>query len=272
MKAVSNLRTRMRMAEISNTDNANGSSSNNAQRRRACTATTTTSTATPDTCNSIEASAFLSPPLTGSQLMRRAWTVGPRKLRGLHPSPLILYVRENATLVSQVMDKLYGTLVSSYNIDSKDIRVADVPTVFDVPSAVRRMAKDKQLVVVVGLLARDCAWFDESQVARVRDFLLSWSQQCAVPLIDGVIIADDVAKLAKRISAPVWSVAGSDDIGAIGDMPQSDDLAFEPLDEETGSRAELRTNNNDSSSPGHVFGQYLAHRAVEMFYIEHRGW
>ncbi|KAJ2733472.1 hypothetical protein IW152_003023 [Coemansia sp. BCRC 34962] len=239
-------------------------------RRRACTSTSPGSNGGNSAECGVEASAFLSPPLTGSQLMRRAWTVGPRKLRGLHPSPLIIYVRENSVLVSQAMDKLYGTLVSSYNIDSKDIRVADVPTAFDLPSAVRRMGKDKQLVIVVALLTRDKPWFDEMQTARVRDFLLSWSQACGVPLIDGVLIDDDSVALARRIASPVWNIVASDDIGAL-EQPLPDDMVVgcEPTTEGSQSREEARPS---TTSSGQVFGQYLAHRAVEMFYIEHRGW
>ncbi|KAJ2737656.1 hypothetical protein GGI20_006399, partial [Coemansia sp. BCRC 34301] len=258
--AVSNLRTRMRLTENTSSDAGSMSpASSSALRRRACTSSS--SSPVSETGAGCEANAFLSPPLAGSQLMRRAWTVGSRKLRGLHPCPLIVYVRENAVLVSKTMDKLYGTLVSAYNIDSKDIRVADVPTVFDLPSAVRRMGKDKQLVVVVALLSRDKPWFDESQTARVRGFLLEWSQACAVPLIDGVLVGDDAVALAARIAAPAWNVVASDDIGAI------DDDLFDAPSSDPKSRGEPR-----SASAGHVFGQYLAHRAIEMFYIEHRGW
>ncbi|KAJ2415880.1 hypothetical protein GGI10_001380 [Coemansia sp. RSA 2530] len=275
MKAVTNLRTRMRLTDNNNNNNASDVSpscpppASAAQlRRRACTSTSPSSNGGGAECG-VEASAFLSPPLTGSQLMRRAWTVGPRKLRGLHPSPLIVYVRENSVLVSQAMDKLYGTLVSAYNIDSKDIRVADVPTVFDLPSAVRRMGKDKQLVIVVALLARDRPWFDETQTARVREFMLSWSQSCGVPLIDGVLIDDDCVALARRIASPVWNIVASDDIGAL-EQALPDEVGCEPT-EGSLSREETRPANTGSSG-GQVFGQYLAHRAVEMFYIEHRGW
>ncbi|KAJ2574246.1 hypothetical protein GGH95_003934, partial [Coemansia sp. RSA 1836] len=284
MKAVSNLRTRMRLAENSHHSipDMASSSSNSAPspspspsplsahppaasaaalRRRACTSTSPAS-------EGVEASAFLSPPLAGSQLMRRAWTVGRRKLRGLHPAPLIVYVRENAALVAQAMDRLYATLVAAYNVDSKDIRVADVPTAYDLPSAVRRMAKDRQPIVVVALLTRDKPWFDEAQTARVRDFLLSWSQACAVPLIDGVLVDDDAAALARRIAAPAWSVAASDDIGAMDDhAAPADDLGrleFEPL-------GASKSREPREEPGGHVYGQYLAHRAIEMFYIEHRG-
>ncbi|KAJ2463971.1 hypothetical protein GGI03_003513 [Coemansia sp. RSA 2337] len=270
MKAVTNLRTRMRLAENNNNNNNINDASHShpptasaaALRRRACTSTTPGGSAE----SGVEASAFLSPPLTGSQLMRRAWTVGPRKLRGLHPSPLIVYVRECPVLVSQAMDKLYATLVSAYNIDSKDIRVADVPTVFDLPSAVRRMGKDKQLVIVVALLTRDKPWFDEPQIARVRDFLLSWSQTCGVPLIDGMLIDDDSVGLSRRIAAPVWNIVPSDDIGAL-EPASTDDFGFEPVE---GSQP--REDPRPATANGQVYGQYLAHRAVEMFYIEHRGW
>ncbi|KAJ2344862.1 hypothetical protein GGH92_004303, partial [Coemansia sp. RSA 2673] len=261
MKAVTNLRTRMRLAENNNNNNNINDASHShpptasaaALRRRACTSTTPGGSAE----SGVEASAFLSPPLTGSQLMRRAWTVGPRKLRGLHPSPLIVYVRECPVLVSQAMDKLYATLVSAYNIDSKDIRVADVPTVFDLPSAVRRMGKDKQLVIVVALLTRDKPWFDEPQIARVRDFLLSWSQTCGVPLIDGMLIDDDSVALSRRIAAPVWNIVPSDDIGAL-EPASTDDFGFEPVE---GSQP--REDPRPATANGQVYGQYLAHRAVE---------
>ncbi|KAJ2815101.1 hypothetical protein IWW50_006925, partial [Coemansia erecta] len=152
-----------------------------------------------------EAFAFLSPPLTDTGL-QRAWAVCPRKLRGLHASPVIIYVRENPGVLTPVMDRLYGTLVSTYGVDSRDMRVTDVPTAFDVPSAVRRMGKDKQLVVVVAVLTRDKLWFDEGQIARVRDFLLTWSQQNAVPLVDGILVADSPLELQRRVCMPHWNI------------------------------------------------------------------
>ncbi|KAJ2002754.1 hypothetical protein GGI04_002600 [Coemansia thaxteri] len=277
MKAVSNLRSRMRLADSSLGDSPEPPMSGHPlaaghplARRRACTSTTTTTTtaASPNTNDDGHQ----------SPLRQRAWAVGARKLRGLHPAPVVVYVRENAAAVAATMDKLYATLTTVYAIDSRDIRVADVPTAFDLPGAVRRMAKDKQLVVVVALLARDAPWFDEPQVARVRDYLLTWSQACGVPLVDGVLIGDDAAQLARRVAAPVWAVAASDDVAAAG-LAAADRRAC--TDAEDAALMGLRIPPHDEPASSHpeaasagcvVFGQYLAHRAVEMFYIEHRGW
>ncbi|KAJ1854914.1 hypothetical protein GGH12_003975 [Coemansia sp. RSA 1822] len=233
MKAVSQLRTRMRM----NTNDEPAQA-----RRRART-------------SGSEAFAFLSPPLTDTGL-QRAWAVCPRKLRGLHPSPVIIYVRENPTVLSTVMDSLYGTLVSTYGVDSRDIRVTDVPTAYDVPSAVRRMGKGKQLVVVVALLTRDKLWFDEAQVSRVREFLLTWSQQNAVPLVDGIQVADEQDELQQKVCAPQWNIKAPERATTFEESP-TDDVA--PVE-------------TPSTSDEYTFGQYLAHRAIEMFYFEHRGW
>ncbi|KAJ2616342.1 hypothetical protein H4S08_000836 [Coemansia sp. RSA 1365] len=288
MKAVSNLRTRMRMLSDGSEETrgaapaaaaaaAAATEADGTARRRACTA---------------GADAVLSPPLAEST--QRAWAVGARKLRGLHPSPVLIYVRENAAAVAYAMDRLYGALVTRFNVDSRDIRVTDVPTAFDLPAAVRRMGLNKQLVVVVALLARDTPWFDGAQVGRVRQFLLDWSQANAVPLVDGVLVADTQRALVDRVSAPRWRIAASDDIGdgchhvSAGVFGQAD--AEAPDKEDTSdSRSLFATSANDSAAEdaafaepsagaeilppeNAMFGDYLAHRAIEMFYFEHRGW
>ncbi|KAJ2782548.1 hypothetical protein GGI15_002885 [Coemansia interrupta] len=191
--------------------------------------------------------AFLSPPLTSADTQQRAWTVVPRKLRGLHPSPVIIFVRENPALVTAAMDKLYATLVSTYNIDSREIRVTNVPTAYDLPAAVRRMGKDRHMVVVVGLLTRDNVWFDQAQVDRVRGFLVSWSQDACVPLIDGILVGDDEDGLMQRMCSPRWNIV--------------DGSGMRSLWLDAGAAPEQPTE--------HLFGHYLAHRAMEMFYIEH---
>ncbi|KAJ2364325.1 hypothetical protein IW150_006511 [Coemansia sp. RSA 2607] len=262
MKAVSSFRTRRRAADSASSAGVGDSSASEAAlapptsmpttatagaddeslpglRRRACT-----SGASPD------AAAFLSPPLTSTDSQQRAWTVVPRKLRGLHPSPVIIYVRENPAAVTLAMDKLYATLVSTYNVDSREIRVTNVPTAYDLPAAVRRMGKDKHMVVVVGLLARDTVWFDQAQVDRVREFLVSWSQDACVPLVDGILVGDDEGSLVQRVCAPRWNIV--------------DGGGMRSLWLDAGAQAEQPTE--------HLFGHYLAHRAMEMFYIEHRGW
>ncbi|KAI7827198.1 hypothetical protein BX661DRAFT_182846 [Kickxella alabastrina] len=268
MKAVNSFRSRMRLADASidaatvasTTTNANACCENNndaaaaaapvAQRRRACTSG-----------NSTDAVAFLSPPLTGvsgDNSARRAWGVVPRKLRGLHPSPGLIYVRENPALVTQAMDKLYATLVSTYSIDSRDIRVTDVPTAFDLPAVVRRIGKDKHVVVIVGLLTRDSVWFDAGQIDRVRSYLLQWSQENCVPLVDGLLIGDSHKELAGRIASPQWNVAAQDNIASVAPLQ----LASSRADADEG----------DIGGGEYMFGHYLAHRAMEMFYFEHRGW
>ncbi|KAJ2694235.1 hypothetical protein H4R19_005931, partial [Coemansia spiralis] len=127
-------------------------------RRRACT-------------SGSDAHALLSLPLADGG-PQRAWAVGPRKLRGLHPAPVVVYVRENPRLVALAMDALFGALTATHNIDARDIRVADVPTAYDLPSAVRRMGKGRQLVIAVALVTRDSPWFDPDQLAAARAFLL----------------------------------------------------------------------------------------------------
>ncbi|KAJ2360289.1 hypothetical protein H4S01_005798 [Coemansia sp. RSA 2610] len=239
MKAVNNLRTRIRM----NMDSTSTSEEPAQARRRART-------------SGSDAYAFLSPPLSDMGL-QRAWTVCPRKLRGLHPSPVIIYVRENPEILASAMDKLYGTLVSAYGVDSRDIRVTDVPTAYDLPSAVRRMGKDKQVVVVVSLLTRDKPWFDQAQIERVREFLLAWSQQNAVPLVDGILVDDTQNALQVRVAAPVWNVQARE-CGATYEEPRD--------------AASVDSRPADLDADGYMFGHYLAHRAVEMFYFEHRGW
>ncbi|KAJ2077879.1 hypothetical protein H4R24_004845 [Coemansia sp. RSA 988] len=291
MKAVSNLRTRMRMlsdgseelrgtapvAAAAAAAAATGGETG-AARRRACTA---------------GADAVLSPPLVEST--QHAWAVGARKLRGLHPSPVLIYVRENAAAVAHAMDRLYGALVTRFNVDSRDMRVTDVPTAFDLPAAVRRMGLNKQLVVVVGLLARDAPWFDEAQVGRVRQFLLDWSQTNAVPLVDGVLVADTQRALVDRVSAPHWRIAASDDIGdycqhaSVRAFGHADAATQDKEDtDERGSLFSTRVNDFSTAENAVIaepsvaagaslpenamFGDYLAHRAIEMFYFEHRGW
>ncbi|KAJ2850817.1 hypothetical protein IWW36_001632 [Coemansia brasiliensis] len=231
MKAVSNLRSRIR----TNMDSTAGDEPAQARRRARTSGS--------------DAFAFLSPPLTDTG-QQRAWAVEPRKLRGLHPAPLIIYVRESPNVLALVMDRLYGTLLSEYGVDSRDMRVSDVPTAYDLPGAVRRMGMGKQLVVVVGLLARDKPWFDESQVGRVREFMLAWSQQNAVPLVDGILIGDTPTELQRRVTLPSWTIKAPDWRDGFEQTP--------PVSE-----------NDDA---GYTYGHYLAHRAVEMFYFEHRGW
>ncbi|KAJ2798686.1 hypothetical protein H4R20_004729 [Coemansia guatemalensis] len=287
MKAVSNLRTRMRMLsdgseELRGTAPAAAATTSGAAagaaRRRACTA---------------GADAVLSPPLAEST--QRAWAVGARKLRGLHPSPVLIYVRENAAAVEHTMDRLYGALVTRFNVDSRDMRVTDVPTAFDLPAAVRRMGQNKQLVVVVALLARDAPWFDEAQVGRVRQFLLDWSQTNAVPLVDGVLVADTQRALVDRVSAPHWRIAASDDIGDSCELTSAGvfggaDAGTQNKEDTGESSSTSAAAVNESSavedsataepsvaagalpSENAMFGDYLAHRAIEMFYFEHRGW
>ncbi|KAI8323777.1 hypothetical protein GQ54DRAFT_296593 [Martensiomyces pterosporus] len=320
MKAVSNFRTRIK-GSSSNNDSGSASSSRHGTlaigRSRASTS------ANPDTY------ALVSPSLTGAPSMKRVWTVVPRKLRGLHPSPTIIYVRENPELVTQAMDKLYGTLVSTYGVDSKDIRVTDVPTAFDLPSAVRKMGKDRHVIVVVALLTRDKLWFDADQVSRVRDYLLSWSQENAIPLIDGILVDDNPISLEDRICLPEWNIRASKDISTMNfplNIAESADKcaytdnediaairandAAAHLDtraasttvvqEGTGAAEEHKgsgaavpkgrpstsSDSNTSSKSAiaaagaaeaavvcdYMFGHYLAHRAMEMFYFEHRGW
>ncbi|PIA14186.1 hypothetical protein COEREDRAFT_82867 [Coemansia reversa NRRL 1564] len=291
MKAVSNLRTRMRMlsdgseeprgaapAEAVTAAAATANEAGGSARRRACTA---------------GADAVLSPPLAEST--QRAWAVGARKLRGLHPSPVLIYVRENAAAVVHAMDRLYGALVTRFNVDSRDIRVTDVPTAFDLPAAVRRMGLNKQLVVVVALLTRDTPWFDGAQVGRVRQFLLDWSQANAVPLVDGVLVADTQRALVDHVSAPRWRIAASDDIGggchhvSAGVFGHAD--ADAQVKESTSDSSSFFADSADDSAAAKdiafvepsttaeipppenaMFGDYLAHRAIEMFYFEHRGW
>ncbi|KAJ2785141.1 hypothetical protein H4R18_000729 [Coemansia javaensis] len=250
MKAVSNLRTRMRLqgeqarqgeqAPEEEQARAEEQGQQQSLRRRACT-------------SGSEAYAVLSPPLALADGAQRAWAAGPRKLRGLHPAPVVVYARESPAAVAQAMDRLYGALVGTHNIDTRDIRVADVPTVYDLPSAVRRMGRGRQLVIAVALLARDAPWFDAAQVGRVRDFLLQWSQANAVPLVDGVLIGDSADDLLRSSEDPRWNVtpavaSASSDPPATLATPAAPDGA------------------------GCTFGHYLAHRAIEMFYIEHRGW
>ncbi|KAJ1721845.1 hypothetical protein LPJ53_003665 [Coemansia erecta] len=272
MKAVSSFRTRRRAADSAGSSSSATPAAAAAAAAAGAPATLAPPTSTPTTSTpgadddsppglrrractsgaSVDAAAFLSPPLTSAdaQQQQRAWTVVPRKLRGLHPSPVIVYVRENPAVVTAAMDKLYATLVSTYNVDSREIRVANVPTAYDLPAAVRRMGKDKHMVVVVGLLTRDSVWFDQAQVDRVRAFLVSWSQDACVPLVDGILVGDDEAGLMQRVCAPRWSVVDGNGLRSLW------------LD--AGAAAEQPTE--------HMFGHYLAHRAMEMFYIEHRGW
>ncbi|KAJ2723664.1 hypothetical protein GGI07_002459 [Coemansia sp. Benny D115] len=232
-------------------------------RRRACTSTAATSDA-----------AFLSPPLvdlaespaTGRE---RAWAVVPRKLRGLHPMPAIIYVRENPALVTHAMDKLYASLVTTYGVDTRDIRVTDVPTAYDLPVAVRRLGRDKHVVVVVGLLARNTLWFDQAQVDRVRECLLGWSQSTGVPLIDGLLIGDSPASLHGCIALPQWNIVAQNNIACMPDAEEEDNSNSNRNDNDDGSS---RGSDADGSLPGYMFGHYLAHRAMEMFYFEHRGW
>ncbi|KAJ1950914.1 hypothetical protein FBU59_000454 [Linderina macrospora] len=274
MKAVSNFRSRIRTAS--------GNSSPSP-----FSAGTPAGTPPADTSASGSAAAqasLISPTLAGiASPKKRAWAVVPRKLRGLHPSPMIVYVRENPELVTLAMDKLYGTLVSAYGVDSKDIKVTDVPTAFDLPNAVRKMGKGKQVIVVVGLLTRDKQWFDEGQVSRVRDFLLAWSQQNGIPLIDGLLVGDSPARLEERIASPEWDVRASDEIGTLN----FSNIVLESLDQSAYTDTEeaattVRRSNDQSSTSSrdpadaalgdYMFGHYLAHRAMEMFYFEHRGW
>ncbi|KAJ1963121.1 hypothetical protein GGI12_002238 [Dipsacomyces acuminosporus] len=248
-----------------------------------------------NTCNSTatESYALASPPLLGTVSTKRAWAVVPRKLRGLHPLPMIIYVRENPELVTQAMDKLYGTLVSTYGVDAKDIKVSDVPTAFDLPSAVRKMSKDRHIIIVVGLLTKDKLWFDAEQISKVRNYLLTWSQENAIPLIDGILIDDDPLSLRNRICLPEWNIRASEDIGFvhfpanIANFADDDAEVISPIREsEPGDADESRSSSvsltaNLSSMPAvvdatankdYMFGHYLAHRAIEMFYFEHRGW
>lgn len=274
MRAVSSIRSRIKLnaqttpasQSVTAGPSPSSSSSNINFRRRACT-------------SGGEDSLYISPPPT----TRRAWAVVPRKLRGLHPAPTIIYVRENPVLVTQAMDRLYGTLVNTYNMDAKDIRVTDVPTAFDLPSAVRRMGKDRQLVIVVALLTQDKPWFDAGQLSRVRDYLLSWSQANTTPLVDGTLVDKDQQSLAIRICSAEWNVMANDNIGQLAE--QSEEVE-EEMEEIHHHPPVVRRSTEDhlflksgaaaasSSLPAEEFqfGHYLAHRAIEMFYIEHRGW
>ncbi|KAJ2705619.1 hypothetical protein FB645_002310 [Coemansia sp. IMI 203386] len=273
MKAVSSFRTRRRAADSSDSSAAPqiaetaavgvDSDSTDALpglRRRACTSGASSSS---------DAAAFLSPPLTSTEGGQRAWAVVPRKLRGLHPAPLIIYARENPQLVTLAMDKLYSTLVSTYGVDSRDIRVTDVPTAYDLPLAVRRMGKDKHMVVVVGLLTRDKMWFDQGQVDRVREYLMAWSQQTCVPLVDGVLVDGNQGSLMRRISSPEWNVVagGGDDIQSAWLEPRHHGT----LNNKQGASSVSSWPDNGGCGE-YLFGHYLAHRAMEMFYVEHRGW
>ncbi|KAJ1728254.1 hypothetical protein LPJ61_004133 [Coemansia biformis] len=264
MKAVTSLRTRMRMlGDAADAPQPHQPPAplpplalhHQIPRRRACT-------------SGSEAYALLSPPPADGG-PQRAWAVGPRKLRGLHPAPVIIYVRENADLVAQAMDGLYGALTLTHNIDARDIRVADVPTVYDLPSAVRRMGKGKQLVITVALLTRDSPWFDADQIGRARDFILEWSQTNAIPLVDGVLVAESPADMLHRISSPRWNVIA-------GDGAAADDSATAAEDASAAATDVVSAASSDSSpqlpEDDFSFGHYLAHRAIEMFYVEHRGW
>ncbi|KAJ1645783.1 hypothetical protein J3B02_005061 [Coemansia erecta] len=287
MKAVSSFRTRRRAADSNDAsstpqvtetptmgaDSSDGVNSLPGLRRRACTSSAASS----------DAAAFLSPPLSSTEGGQRAWAVVPRKLRGLHPSPVIIYARENTQLVTLVMDKLYATLVSTYGVDSRDIRVADVPTAYDLPLAVRRMGRDKHMVVVVGLLTRDKAWFDQGQVDRVREYLLAWSEQICVPLIDGILVDSCEEALLQRICCPEWNVvAGGDNVQPMWLESRNRQMhkqsAFDDASSVASSVASSWAADNGSSNGNkngcgeYLFGHYLAHRAMEMFYVEHRGW
>ncbi|KAJ1805242.1 hypothetical protein LPJ56_005401 [Coemansia sp. RSA 2599] len=286
MKSVSSFRTRRRAAEANDGSAASQTTETATPqvgcadsdcvdalpglRRRACTSGA-----------SSDAAAFLSPPLSSSESGQRAWAVVPRKLRGLHPAPVIIYARENAQLVTLAMDKLYATLVSTYGVDSRDIRVTDVPTAYDLPLAVRRMGRDRHMVVVVGLLTRDKAWFDQGQVDRVRGYLLEWSQQSCVPLIDGILVDDDEEALVRRICSPEWNVvAGCDNVQPLWLEPKNNNSHrhhHRPLHRQSPSSPSLASSWADNGGGGdgrgeYLFGHYLAHRAMEMFYVEHRGW
>ncbi|KAJ2795113.1 hypothetical protein H4R21_005246, partial [Coemansia helicoidea] len=83
-----------------------------------------------------------------------------------------------------------------------------------------------------------------------------WSQTNAVPLVDGVLVADAPADLEARIAAPGWDITAGD--------PRADAPA-DPEDTAT-------SDSDDGACPDFSFGDYLAHRAIEMFYVEHRGW
>ncbi|KAJ2509807.1 hypothetical protein GGI11_005729 [Coemansia sp. RSA 2049] len=193
---------------------------------------------------------------------RHAWAVLPRKLRGLHPAPVIIYVRENTQAVTRVMDTLYDSLVRGFGVDCKDIRVTNVPTAFDLPSAVRRVGRSKQVVVVVGTLSRDKPWYDERQLTAVREFLLRWSQNTPLPLVDGLLVGDTQQELLRRVCDCVWDVRAPDFAAPDGDCEAA---AAE-------SAAHSEEGKDEEDERGYVFGQYLAHRAIEMFYFEHRGW
>ncbi|KAJ2394640.1 hypothetical protein GGI23_004613 [Coemansia sp. RSA 2559] len=252
MKAVSNLRTRMKqLGETSPPGEAAGvdqdDKSNSLGFRRRARTSSGPANLTP--------AALVA---AGQTTPRRSWAVLPRKLRGLHPAPAIIYVRENAQAVGRVMDTLYDSLVGTYNVDSKDIRVTNVPTAFDLPSAVRRIGRSKQVVIVVGTLSRDKPWHDESQLAAVRKFLLHWSQSTPLPLIDGLFVADTQQELLHRVGDGAWDVCAA----AADDFGMADDQGLE----------EAAKGEESGAEGGCLFGQYLAHRAIEMFYFEQRGW
>ncbi|KAJ1800504.1 hypothetical protein LPJ59_001044 [Coemansia sp. RSA 2399] len=261
MKAVSNLRIRMKQlgetsppGEAANVDQDDKGSSLGFRRR----ARTSSGPAHLTTAAAAAAVAVV-----GQTTPRRSWAVLPRKLRGLHPAPVIIYVRENAQAVGRVMDALYDSLVGTYSVDSKDIRVTNVPTAFDLPSAVRRIGKSKQVVIVVGTLSRDKPWHDESQLSAVRKFLLHWSQSTPLPLIDGLFVADTQQELLHRVGDSAWDVCAGDDFGMADD--QDEEAA-------NGEKKKKEDEEEEEAEDGCLFGQYLAHRAIEMFYFEQRGW
>ncbi|KAJ2089779.1 hypothetical protein IW138_003235 [Coemansia sp. RSA 986] len=282
MKAVSNLRTRMKHlgdaspssgeggadgnsgsgSGSSSSNNNNNSNSNNRMAEQGDKSSSSLGFRRRQRTSS--GPAHLTTPATGqaaatpSPAARRPWAVLPRKLRGLHPAPAIIYVRENPQAVAHVLDTLYESLVGTYNVDSKDIRVTNVPTAFDLPSAVRRIGRSKQVVIIVGTLSRDKPWHDEGQLSAVRKFLLHWSQSTPLPLVDGLVVADTQQELLHRVCERAWDVRAADDFDMVDDQDENDE---EREDDEKGAGAD-----------GYLFGNYLAHRAIEMFYFEQRGW
>ncbi|KAJ2158883.1 hypothetical protein GGF46_003428 [Coemansia sp. RSA 552] len=238
---VSSLRTRMRGSTDADAD----ADRSQQQRRRARTSgaeMVPTSGTLPEAGTIIPGALAEAGTIPGSD--SRPWANGPRRLRGLHPAPVIVYVRENPRALACAMDSLYDALVGTFHIDARDIRVSDVPTCYDLPAAVRRLGRDKQLVIAVGLLARSSPWFDHAQVERVRDYLLQWAQAARVPLVDGLLVDASQEDLDARAASPHWCVAA---------RHLDPDSPAEP-------------------PPACQFGHYLAHRAIEMFYVEHRGW
>ncbi|KAJ2820900.1 hypothetical protein IWW50_004872, partial [Coemansia erecta] len=87
----------------------------------------------------------------------------------------------------------------------------------------------------------------------------------------------------RRVCMPHWNIkaseriSGFDDVRTGGDvspieMPPTEMAATKTPPTETPSTSAVDTSDASAEADGYTFGHYLAHRAIEMFYFEHRGW